>query len=317
MRAIQSAGVKIAQLGGTHGDLDETRERARQVVDDATRGKHVSKARTVADIMPAVLETAEHGQAATLATGWPDIDRLIGGLAPGRFIVVGASPGGGKSVMGTNLALHVASRHNHAVLLASMEMPEHEVGQRMLAAHARADLTGLAYGRTDEATWTRIGVHLQELMDLPITVDDTPVQTLAHIARAARNLQRKRDDLALIVVDYMQLVRPIDTTVIRSEQVSTIARGLKLLARETGACVVGLAQLNREPSKRSGAPTMTDLREAAIENDADQVILLHCPDADLPEIEAVVAKNRHGPMGVATLQFQGHYARFVSNEWRA
>jgi replicative DNA helicase len=314
MRAIQSAGIKITQLGGTHGDLDETRERARQVVDDATRGKHVSRARTLVDSIPEVLEIAEHGTGSVLGTGWPDLDRILGGLAPGRLVVVGARPGVGKSLMGTNLALHYAAHHQHAVLLASMEMPEIEVGQRLLAAHARADLTGLQMGRTDEAAWARIGTHVQELMDMPITVDDTPGQTVTHIRRAARDAQRVRDDLALIIVDYLQLVRPSDTKVNRAEQIGEISRSLKLLARESGACVVAMAQVNRESTKRhDGRPTMADLRESgSIEADADQVILLHQPDDEIPELEVLVDKNRHGPRGIAHLQVQGHYARLVS-----
>ena len=314
LRAIQTAGIKVTQLGGTTGDLAEIREQARQTIDEATRGRDVSKSRTVADLLPDVLEVAEHGQSAVLGTGWPDVDRTLGGLAPGRLVVVGARPGVGKSLLGTNLALHFAHHHQHAVLLASLEMPEREVGQRLLAAYARADLTGLQMGRTDERTWQRIGLHAQALMDLPITVDDTPSQTVTHIRKAARDAQRRRDDLALIVVDYLQLVRPADTKVNRAEQIGEISRGLKLLARESGACVVAMAQVNRESTKRvDGRPTMADLRESgAIEADADAVVLLHHPDDEVPEVEVLTDKNRHGPKGRAVLQLQGHYARLVS-----
>jgi replicative DNA helicase len=196
-------------------------------------------------------------------------------------------------------------------------MPETEVGQRMLSAHAGVNLTGLQMGTTDEAAWRRIAKRTDELGALPITVDDAPGQTVTAIRRAARDVQRERDDLALIVVDYLQLVRPGDTRVNRSEQIGEISRGLKLLARETGACVVAMAQVNREGTKHSdGKPRMTDLRESgAIEADADQVILMHQPDDEIPELELIVDKNRHGPKGLARLQVQGHYARLVSVEW--
>lgn len=317
LRAIQSAGMRLQQLGSSVGELDEIREHARQAVDEATRGRTAPRARTLADLLPDVIDVAQHGQTNVLGTGWPDIDRLIGGLAPGRLVVVGARPGVGKSLMGTNLALHFAEHHQHAVLLASLEMPEREVGQRMLATYARANLTGLQMGTTDERTWEQIAVKMQRLADLPITVDDSPAQTVTSIRRAARNVQRVRDDLALIVVDYLQLVRPADSKVNRSEQIGEISRGLKLLARETGACVVAMAQVNREGTKHSdGRPRMTDLRESgAIEADADQVILLHHPDEKLPELEVIVDKNRHGPKGVANLLVQGHYARLSSVEW--
>lgn len=318
-RRIQQAGVKVSQLGASTDDLDELREQARQAVDEATRGRTISKARTLADLMPQVIDTAQHGQSSVLSTGWMDLDRIIGGLAPGRLVVVGARPGVGKSVMGTNLALHYAHAHGHAVLLASLEMPETEVGQRLLAAHAGVNLTGLQMGTTDERAWQMIARKTSELEALPITVDDNPGQSVTSIRRAARDVQRTRDDLALIVVDYLQLVRPTDPKANRSEQIGDISRSLKLLARETGACVVAMAQVNREGTKHAdGKPRMTDLRESgSIEADADQVILLHHPDEKLPEIEVLVDKNRHGPKGVARLNIQGHYARLVSIEWRA
>lgn len=317
LRRIHSAGTRLQQLGGTPGDLDERREQARQTVDEAVAGRARSRARTIADLMEDVIDTAQHGQTNVLSTPWADVDRLIGGLAPGRLVVIGARPGVGKSVAGVNLALHFAHHHEHAVLLTSLEMPEREVGQRMLAAFAGANLTDLQMGSTNERTWEMIARHHDRLTSLPITVDDAPGQTVTSIRRAARNVQRNRDDLALIVVDYLQLVRPSGTTSNRAEQIGEISRGLKLLARETGACVVAMAQVNREGTKHSdGRPRMTDLRESgAIEADADQVLLMHQPDDDIPEVELIVDKNRHGPKGLAHLAMQGHYARLVSVQW--
>lgn len=318
-RAIYAAGSRLHQLGtAPETDLDELREHARAAVDEACRSRVVSRARMLADLLPDVIDVAQNGQTAVLGTGWTDVDHFIGGLAPGRLVVVGARPGVGKSVMGTNLALHFAAHHGHAVLLASLEMPEREVGQRILAAHAHVNLTDLAEGRTDERSWDRVAARLADLEALPITVDDAPGQTTRHIRRAARNAQRTRDDLALIVVDYLQLVTPRDTrsNASRAEQIGQISRDLKLLARETGACVVAMAQLNRDAAKRNERPRMSDLRESgSIEADADQVILLHQPDDDIPEIEVIVDKNRHGPKGAATLQIHGHYARLAGVAW--
>lgn len=318
-RAIQAAGVKVTQLAETGADdIDDLRERARAAVDDATKGRTVTRARTLADALPAVLDVAQHGQAAALSTPWDDIDRLTGGLAPGRLVVVGARPGVGKSLMLTNLALHFGGHHAHAVLLASMEMPEDECTQRMLAAHARANLTGLQTGRTTEEEWGRIAAKHAALVDMPVTIDDSPAQTVTHIRRRARDIQRHRDDLALIAVDYLQLVEPRDTraNANRAEQLGQVSRDLKLLARETGACVVAAAQVNRDAARRNDRPRMSDLRESgSIEADADQVLLLHQPDDEIPEVEVIVDKNRHGPKGVATLQMHGHYARLMGTAW--
>lgn len=319
-RNIQRAGTVLHQLGASGDpDIDDLRERARAAVDEATRSRTTAtKARTLADALPAVLDVAQNGQQAVLPTGWDDLDQLIGGLAPGRLIVVGARPGVGKSVMLTNLAHHFAGHHRHAVLMSSLEMPALEVTQRMLANAASADLRRLQYGGTDEREWERIAACHGHLSTMPLTVDDTPGQTVTHIRRQARDIQRGRDDLAAILVDYLQLVTPRDTraTSNRAEQIGQVSRDLKLLGRETGACVVAAAQLNREVGKRGDRPRISDLRESgSIEADADVVILLHQPDDEVPELEVIVDKNRHGPRGIATLQLHGHYARLTSTQW--
>lgn len=319
LRRLQTAGTTLQQLGSTPGDLDDRREQARQAVDEATRGRHRTRARTLAELLPETIDHAQHGAGDVLGTGWPDLDRLIGGLAPGRLVVFGARPGVGKSIAGTNLALHFAEHHQHAALIASMEMPEREVTQRLLAAHASVNLTHLQQGLTDEAAWERVARRSTELGDLPITVDDSPAQTVTSIRRAVRDAQRRREDLALVIVDYLQLITApsTDRNATEAQKLGEISRGLKLLARESGACVVAMVQVNREGTRHSdGRPRMTDLRgSGAIEADADQVVLMHQPDENIPEVELIVDKNRHGPKGMARLMIQGHYARLVSTEW--
>lgn len=318
-RRLQSAGTKVHALGSSASDdLEMLREEARQAIDEATRGKSTTTARTLAEVMPTVLDVAQHGRAKALATGWDDLDRLIGGMAPGRLVIIGARPGVGKSLMGTNLAVHFGHVHKHAVLFASLEMDADEVLQRMLARHARVNLTALMEGRTTEGEWGRIAERASEIDAMPVRILDAPSQTVTSIRREARNFQRVRDDLALIVVDYLQLMKTSEgRTTNRSEALGEVSRGLKLLARETGACVVAMAQVNREGTKHTdGRPRMSDLRESgSIEADADVVILLHQKDDAIPEIEVIVDKNRHGPKGLANLQVQGHYAHLASVQW--
>ena len=319
-RRIQEAGVRVTQIGSEAGeDVEVAREAARQAVDQACQGRVTTVARTLAQIMPGVVDIAEHGSPHQLPTGWPDVDHLLGGLAPGRLVLIGARPGVGKSLMGANLALTFALRHRHAVLFASLEMTETEVGQRLLANHAGVNLSDLMQGRVDERAWGRIAQRMGDLESAPLRVLDSPTQTVATIRREARNFQRVRDDLALVIVDYLQLVRvPEHRDRSRAESLAEVSRGLKVLARETGACVVAMAQVNRQPTGRSdGRPRQSDLRESgSLEADADQVVLLHQPDDDVPEIEVIVDKNRHGAKGVAVLELQGHYARLASTYGR-
>lgn len=315
LRSLQVAGTKVHQLAGESGDLDELRERARQVIDAATHGRSLNRGRTIGDVLPDVLEIAQHGQAAALPTGWPDLDRIISGLGPGRLVIVGARPGVGKSLMGANLAVHFAHRHRHAVHFASMEMTENEVVQRMLASHARVNLTALQNGQTDPKSWDRIAAKHNEIEAMPINIDDAAEQTVTHIRAAVRNARRRREDLALVVVDYLQLMKIANGNGNRAQDLGEVSRGLKLLARESNSCVVAMAQLNRDAAG-DRPPKSSDLRESgSIEADADQVILLHQPDLDIPELMVIVDKNRHGPKGQATLMVEGHYASLQSVAW--
>ena len=319
-RNIAGAGRYVADLAEQVEDMADLRERARFAIEQATATREVRTAHRVGDVLPTVLDIAENGRAKMLSTGWPDVDRIIGGLAPGRVIVVGGRPGAGKSLVGTNLALHVAHRYNHAALVCSMEMPEVEVGQRILASHARVNLSSLSKGETDARDWDRISRYQAEVTDLPIIIDDSADQTLTSIRTAIRDIKATRDDLALVVVDYLQLMRPPDTRVGRVEQIGALSRGLKLMAREHDTCVVAMAQLNRAPAVPARRPTMADLRESgSIEADADLVALLHQPDDDIPEVELIVDKHRNGPKGIARLAVMGHYATLGSidgESWR-
>lgn len=319
-RDLASAAMKIKVAADNPSlDLADARDLARQAIDEATSdGTRTTHVR-VSDVLPSVLDIAQSGTAPALSTPWPDVDRLITGLAPGRLVVVGARPGVGKSLMGTNLALHFAHHHRHAVLVASLEMPREEVVQRLVAAKARVDLTKLSSGTTTDAQWQQIAQHHDAINDLPITIEDNATQTVTSIRAAARDVLRERDDLALIVVDYLQLMRAPEAAkgANRVEVLGEISRGLKVLAREMGACVVAMAQVNRQGIQHGdGRPKMSDLRESgSIEADADQVILLHRPSDDTPDVEVLVDKNRWGPKGMATLHIQGHYARLANQTW--
>lgn len=319
-RRLDAAATQIRQAAQNRAlDLSEARDIARRAVDEATASGERSNHVRVTDVLPEVLDIAEGGSTPALSTPWPDVDRLITGIAPGRLVIIGARPGVGKSVCGTNLALHFAKQHGHSVLIASMEMGRTEVVQRLVAAHARVDLTRLSAGGLSEQQWATINSHFADIDAMPITIDDTASQTVTSIRSVAREMSRDRDDLALIVVDYLQLMRSPEASgrASRVEVLGEISRGLKILARETGACVVAMAQVNREGMKHSdGRPKMSDLRESgSIEADADQVILLHRPNDGLPELEVIVDKNRWGPKGMATLHMQGHYARLGNIHW--
>lgn len=311
-----AARVVMAASQNRSIDYDDAREVARKAIDDATRIGGGSKHVRVRDVLPEVVAVAEGRTPPALSTPWHDLDRIISGLAPGRLVVVGARPGVGKSLMGSNLALFFAEQHQHAVIFASLEMGEVEVVQRLVASRARVNLTALSNGTLTEQQWDLVNQHYPAIEALPITIVDAASQTVSSIRDVARDVARERDDLSLIVVDYLQLMGGAQSQN-RVEALGEISRGLKVLARETGACVVAMAQLNRNAAQ-DARPKMSDLRESgSIEADADQVILLHRPDNDLPELEVIVDKNRWGPKGMANLHVFGHYATLANAHWSA
>lgn len=311
-RRIREAAVRIQQLADQPRELDELGEDARQVLDAAVLDGNRSRPVRIGDMLPDVLDIAEHGAARGLPTPWPDLDELTRGLKPGRLVIIGARPGVGKSLMGANLATHVASRHAHTAFVSSLEMDKIEYGQRILSSEAKVDLTKLDNGTLMDADWNRIAVANAAMQSWPLVIDDEPRQTVSRIRSRVRDLTRTQT-VALVVVDYLQMLTPRDPRMQKREQIDESTRGLKLLARELKVCVVAIAALNRQSVARAdGKPTMGDLKESSgIESDADQVILLH-PDPEAPaELHVIVDKHRNGPTGERRLLKQGHYSRLV------
>lgn len=316
-RKLVSTGSQLQALADSGLDIAEIADKARAAVDEATAERRAGELVRIGDVMPSVMDIAQNGRVRGLNSGWDNLDRLIQGLQPGRLIVVGARPGVGKSLMGTNLALQIAGKHQRGVLIASMEMGRDEVTQRITSAHAAVNLTNLENGTVSDAAWNTLAVKAQEVVNMPIAIEDGAQQTVTSIRNDLRKLKRQRADTALVVVDYLQLMQPRDRKINRAEQIGEISRGLKVMAREFDVCVVAMAQVNRESTRRAdGRPTMADLRESgSIEADADVVVLLHRPDEESNRIEMHVDKNRSGPRGSGQLELHGHYARLVEAHW--
>lgn len=311
---LREAGIAIQQLSTMEREVDELAEDARQRLDQAVAQQDRGQLTRIGDAMPDILDIAEHGSAKGFPTPWPDIDSLTRGLKPGRLVVVGARPGVGKSLFGANIAAHVVSRSSHTAYVSSLEMDRVEYGQRILSAEAQVDLTKLDNGTLTEQDWERISRATKAVQEWPLVIDDEPRQTVSRIRSRVRDLSRTQT-VALVVVDYLQMLTPRDARLSKREQVDESTRGLKLLAREMQCCVVAIASLNRQSIHRGGdgRPSMGDLKESSgIESDADQVILLH-PDPDSPaELLVLVEKHRNGPTGERRLIKQGHYSRLLS-----
>lgn len=317
-RRVHVAGEKIRSVAASPGfDPDADADLVRKTLDEALATSGTSEAVTAGDLILEVLDELETKQVERLTTGYKDLDHLVT-IRPGAFIVVGARPGVGKSVLGIDLLRSLCVRRREPGLLISLEMSRSEVMHRLIAAEARVNLKHLQDGELTDEDWQRIaGVH-ERIGGAPLVIDDTPNVGLAHVRARLRGMLRTTG-CRLVVVDYLQLMQSAKRVDNRAQEVAEFTRGLKLIAREFGVPLVAAAQVNRESEHRTDKrPQMSDLRESgAIEADADIVMLLHREEMYEPEgprageIDIIVAKQRQGPRGTVTLGWQGHYQRMV------
>ena len=267
----------------------------------------------------------KEGGATGVPTGFTDLDNLTGGMHGGELVILAARPSMGKTALATNIADQAAVEAGTTTLFVSLEMARLELAQRMLCARGRINGKKFRSGYLTAEDRDKLLETSGRLSESPLYVDDTPSRTISEIAACARRLKRKQN-LGLIVIDYLQLIEPDNPKDPRQEQVAKIARRLKGLARELKVPLLCLAQLNRQAeATKDNLPRLSHLRESgAIEQDADVVIFVHREEYYLsPEdlkdenkqdllgkAELIVAKQRNGPTGHVELRWFQDFTRF-------
>nr|WP_254666292.1 replicative DNA helicase [Humibacillus sp. DSM 29435] len=222
-----------------------------------------------------------------------------------------------NSTIGLDIARSAAIKHKMASVVFSLEMSRTEITMRLLSAEAGIQLQHMRKGTMREEDWMRLASTMGKVSDAPLFIDDSPNMSLMEIRAKCRRL-KQRDNLKLVVIDYLQLMSSGKRVESRQQEVSEFSRALKLLAKELEVPVIAISQLNRGAEQRTDKkPAMSDLRESgSIEQDADMVILLHREAAyekDSPregEADLIVAKHRNGPTDTIVVAFQGHFSRF-------
>lgn len=254
-----------------------------------------------------------------LATGYPDLDRMLMGMQPSNMVILGARPSVGKTAFALNVARNVAVRDHKPVLIFSLEMSKEEITQRMLCLEAELDMERLRDGFQADKEFQKLPAAADRLLKAPIFIDDTPNINVLDIRSKARRHFVEHEDTALVIVDYLQLMSAVTVkkNETRQNEISEISRAVKALARELGVPVLALSQLNRqvERDSDSGEPRMSHIRESgSIEQDADVILLLWRPgkDPDSHDVKLAVAKQRNGPTGIVDLQFIKPVQRFHS-----
>ena len=325
LRRLCEAGTRITQLAyAAEGETAEIADAAQAELYAALDVRSEDEPKAPADTLDATFDVLDRlgrhqGELTGLSTGFADLDALLQGLHPGQLVVVAGRPGLGKSTLALDFARACAVKAGRAALFFSLEMGRDEINMRLLSAESRVGLQRMRSGTLTDDDWDRLSRHRTPVAAAPLFVDDTAGLTLMEIRAKARRLKQQHG-LALIVIDYLQLLthgsrRPES----RQQEVADISRSLKLLAKELAVPVVALSQLNRGPEQRvDKKPMLSDLRESgAVEQDADVVILLHREDAydktssRAGEADLIVAKHRNGPTSVISVAAQLHTCRFT------
>ena len=299
--------------------LEAAERRVFSIAEDQTKGETVELKDVVTEAMDRIA-AAERVAAPGLRSG----DGLSSssmtspaGFQPEQLVIVAARPSMGKTALALNICDHAAVTNKTPVLFVSLEMGRLELAERLLCARSRVDGHKLRTGQNlGTRELTLLGKGFDELRHAPLFIDDTPLRNMLQITANARRL-KLRENLGLIVVDYIQLIDSDDSRDSRQEQIAKISRRLKTLARELEVPVIALSQLNRAVENREDRkPRLSDLRESgAIEQDADLVLMLHRPEVLRPERparhrRADLAKNRNGPIGTVKLTFLKNITRF-------
>ena len=279
------------------------------------------------------IEALQHGGKTItgVASGFTDLDEMTSGFQPADLIIVAARPSMGKTAFTLNVAQHAAIEDQVPVAFFSLEMSKESLVQRMLTAEARIDAQRLRKGMLRDDDFPRLARAAGILSSAPVWIDDTPGITLLEMRSKARRLKADAG-IKLVVVDYLQLMQGPANSESRQQEVSTISRGLKALAKELSVPVIALSQLSRAPEQRTGEhkrPQLSDLRESgAIEQDADLIMFLYRQEMyDGPvdkdgnslegKAEVIIGKQRNGPTGVVNLHFHKQYTRFENYSKRA
>jgi replicative DNA helicase len=320
---IQSATTIITESYEDTQDVDFLLDRAEQTIFEISQRKTSTGFTTINTVLKGsfkrIEQLYERKELVTgVPTGFTDVDRRTAGLQPADLIVIAGRPGMGKTALGLNIAQHVGVRVGRPVAIFSLEMSKEQLVLRMLCAEARVDSAKLRTGFLSREDWPLLTKAAGTLSEARIYIDDAPAQSSLDIRTKARRLRAELGDLALVIVDYLQLMQGRGRAENRQQEISEMTRALKALAKELDVPVIALSQLSRAVEQRHPPrPQLSDLRESgAIEQDADVVALIYRPDVYEPEseekgiAEIAIAKQRNGPTGTVKLAFRGEYTRF-------
>jgi len=304
--------------------LDEVEQKIFAVGEDRFKGQMLSMKDQVMEAIESIEKLYERkGGITGISTGFVEFDRMTSGMHPAEMIVIAARPSMGKTALAMNIAEHVSINEKLPVGVFSLEMSSQQLVQRLLCSRARVNLQKVRDGFLGERDFPSLTAAASKLAEAKIFIDDSASLSILELRAKARRLKAQQD-VQLIIIDYLQLLRSTSRRAQDNRQleISEISAGLKGLAKELKIPVIVVAQLNRQPEQRTGGkPRLSDLRESgSIEQDADLVGLLVRPEMYVEddqarqeksgEDELIIAKQRNGPVGEIPLTFLKEFTRF-------
>ena len=304
--------------------LDEVEQRIFAVGEDRFKGQMLTMKDQVMEAIESIEKLYERkGGITGISTGFVEFDRMTSGMHGAEMIVIAARPSMGKTALVMNIAEHVAVQEKLPVGVFSLEMSSQQLVQRLLCSRARVNLQKVRDGFLAERDFPSLTAAASKLAEAKIFIDDSAGLSILELRAKARRL-RAQQDVQLLIVDYLQLLRSTSRRAQDNRQleISEISAGIKGLAKELKIPIIVVAQLNRQPEARSGGkPRLSDLRESgSIEQDADLVGLLVRPEIyeedeearaeKAGEAELIIAKQRNGPVGEIPLTFLKEFTRF-------
>lgn len=332
-RKIITAGERIARLASSYDkEIPAILEEAETTLFDAGQNR-ATRIPTIKEIISPVIKGLEdrmqdNGSRLTgYSTGFTDLDKFTGGLQHGSLNIIAARPSMGKTALAMNIAQFGGGPDNNPVLIFSLEMPAEQIVQRMIAAEANVDLSQLSRGLIDTAQFETVRKACDTIARRSLFINDSTSLSAMDFRGRCRRFKNRHPDLALVVVDYLQLMSSGEQaarTANRQQEVSDISRMLKATAREMDCPVIALSQLSRQAENRTDKkPQLADLRDSgAIEQDADVVMMMFREDYysenennELTDSVADIriAKNRNGSTGVVHLTFRREITRFYNH----
>ncbi|HOV21280.1 MAG TPA: replicative DNA helicase [Candidatus Ratteibacteria bacterium] len=321
---ISNATQIITEASNGVEDVERLLDKAESLIFEISQNKIDRYAYPLKDLIKENLDIIENiqnkkGFVTGISTGYFDLDKYIGGLHPSELIIIASRPSMGKTALATNIALNLAaSGDNFPILFFSLEMSKEQLVGRMLCCEARIDYKKLRDGILSDKEITKLLLSAGRLEKAPIFIDDAPSLNVFELRARARRLKAK-ENIQLIIIDYLQLMKGVRRTENRQQEITEISASLKSLARELNIPVIAISQLSRATEQREDKkPHLSDLRESgSIEQDADVVLLLYRDDYYKKEdsekpgiVDLIIAKQRNGPTETVNLTFIKEYTRF-------